>query len=155
MTRPTWQAIFYRADSDLATQPYTQCPVTALPTTHASTTAFIVAPSNTKDYTADLLTDVSGWVDTSPSVRDVFALELYPYAYTASPDYPDLDDWDALITWLTSKPALWVSMQGGSRRYPSAAGTVMPVVIESVSENVNKSAGTHTVTLGLRVKGVR
>lgn len=154
MTRSNWVATFYRADSDLATAAYTQCPVTALPTTHASTTAFIVAPANTKAYEAELLTDVSGWVETQGTVRDTFELELYPYNYGAA-TIPDLDDWDTLIDWLTEKPKLWVSMQGGTRRYPSTASTVMPVVIESVSESVNKSAANHTVTLSLRVKGLR
>lgn len=154
MTRASWVATFYRADSDLATAAYTQCPVTALPTTHASTTAFIVAPSNQKAYEAELLTDVSGWIETQGTVRDTFELELYPYQYEAGTN-PDLDDWEALIDWLTEKPKLWVSMQGGTRRYPSTASTVMPVVIESVSESVNKSAANHTVTLSLRVKGLR
>ncbi|CAB4141417.1 hypothetical protein UFOVP418_13 [uncultured Caudovirales phage] len=154
MTRSNWVATFYRADSDLATAAYTQCPVTALPTTHASTTAFIVAPANSKAYEAELLTDVSGWIETQGTVRDTFEVELYPYQYEAGTN-PDLDDWDTLITWLTNKPKLWVSMQGGSRRYPPTAGNVMPVIIETVSESVNKSAGNHTVTLGLRVKGTR
>lgn len=154
MTRASWQATFYRADTDLATAAYTSCPVTALPTTHASTTAFIVAPANTKEFETELLTDVSGWVEARGSVRDVFAVELYPYNYQATTS-PDLDDWDTLIDWLTEKPKLWVSLQGGTRTYPPTSGHVMPVVIESVSETVNKAAANHTVTLQLRVKGTR
>jgi hypothetical protein len=154
MISEQWKATFYRADNDLATVSYTQCATSALPTTHASTTAYIVAPSNTKEYNAELLTDVSGWVETTGTVRDVFAVELYPYQYEATTT-PDLDDWETLIDWLTEKPKLWVSMQGGTRRYPATAGNVMPVVIESVSESVNKSAGNHAVTLQLRVKGLR
>lgn len=154
MIRSSWQATFYRADTDLATVGYTQCPVTALPTSVASTTAYIVAPSNTKVYEAELLTDVSGWIETQGTVRDAFELELYQYQYEASSN-PDLDDWEALIDWLTDKKKLWVSLQGGTRRYPPTAGYVMPVIIESVSETVNKNAGNHTVTLSLRVKGTR
>ncbi len=152
--RASWTATFYRADTDLATVSYTQCPATALPTTAASTTAYIVAPANTKEYNTELLEDVSGWVEATGTVRDVFAVELYPYQYEAG-TAPDLDDWETLIDWLSEKPKLWVSLQGGTRRYPSTAGNVMPVVIESVGESVNKSAGNHTVTLNLRVKGTR
>lgn len=154
MIRDSWQAIFYRADTDLATAPYTQCATAVLPTSHTSTTAYIVAPSNIKSYEAELLTDISGWIETQGTVRDTFEVELYPYNYTAT-STPDLDDWDTLIDWLTEKKKLWVSLQGGTRRYPATAGNVMPVVIESVSESVNKSAGNHTVTLSLRVKGTR
>lgn len=154
MTRTSWQATFYRADTDLATAAYTQCAVSVLPTTHTSTTAFIVAPSNVKVYESETLADVSGWIEASGTIRDTFEVELYPYRYDASSN-PDLDDWETLIDWLTEKKKLWVSMQGGTRRYPATANFVMPVVIESVSESVNKSAGNHAVTLSLRVKGVR
>lgn len=154
MIRQSWQATFYRADTDLTTVPYTQCLVSVLPTTHASTTAYIVAPSNIKVYEGEDLVDVSGWIESTGTVRDTFEVELYPYNYNAT-DTPDLDDWDTLVDWLTEKKKLWVSMQGGSRRYPSTANYVMPVVIESISESVNKAAGNHAVTLSLRVKGVR
>lgn len=154
MTRANWVATFYRADTDLATAAYTQTPVTALPTAAVSTTAFIVAPANSKAYEAELLTDVSGWIETQGTVRDTFEVEIYPYNYDAA-TVPDLDDWETLIDWLTEKKKLWVTMQGGTRRYPATAGYVMPIVIEGVSESVNKNAANHTVTLSIRVKGLR
>jgi len=157
MKRETWKITFYRANADLATTSYTEVPITTLASyaSYAATSAYIVAPQKTKDVVGEILTDVSGWQDGVQSVRDVFDVELFPYKYDASATDPDLDDWEALLDWLNAKPKLWISIQGGSRTYPATATNAHPIVIESVSESVNRSAGVHNVNLQLRVKGTR
>jgi hypothetical protein len=157
MKKESWKITFYRANVDSATTSYTEVPVSTLASyaSYAATTAYILAPQKTKDVVGELLTDVSGWQDGIVSVRDVFDVELYPYKYDASATDPDLDDWEALLDWLNAKPKLWVSIQGGSRTYPATATNAHPIVIESVSESVNRSAGVHNVYLQLRVKGTR
>lgn len=157
MTRDTWKVVFYRANVDNATIGYTEVLKTTLASyaSYAVTTAFIVAPQKTKDVAGERLTDVSGWEDGIVTVRDVFDLELYPYSYNPSATKPDLDDWEALLDWLNEKPKLWASIEAGQRTYPADNTKAHPVLIEAVSESVNRSAGTHNVNIQLRVKGTR
>lgn len=153
--KETWKATFYRASADGATVAYTQVAITAVAgyTSNASTTCYITKPQKTKLFESERLTDVSGWETGTLSLRDVFAVELYPYKYDDSATRPDLTDWEALASWLVAEDYLWVSITGGSRSYPADTTKCHPVNIESVSESVNAQAGTHGVTVNLRVKG--
>ncbi len=164
MPKSNWVATFYRSSNDTSTSTYSEIlktTVTGLSGYQGSTgaggvpTVYIVAPQKTKEMTGELLTDVSGWTDGIISVRDVFNVELWPFLYTASSTDPDLDDWETLADWLNAYNHLWVSIQGNARYYPSDVTKAHPVVIEAVSESVNKTAGTHNVVLTLRVKGLR
>lgn len=157
MTKESWKATFYRANTDAATTAYIEVSKTALTAyaSYASTTVYILAPQKTKNVEGEILADVSGWEDGNTSVRDVFDVELYPYSYNPSTAVPDLDDWEALLDWLNDKPKLWIAIEAGQRTYPSDPTKAHPVVIESVSESVNRSAGTHNVNIQLRVKGLR
>lgn len=157
MTKETWKATFYRANVDGATASYSEVLKTTLASyaSYAATTAYILAPQKTKSTNGEILADVSGWEDGNITLRDVFDVELYPYSYNPSTTGPDLDDWEALADWLTDKPKLWVSIEAGQRTYPSDSTKAHPIVIESISESVNRSAGTHNVNLQLRVKGLR
>lgn len=155
MAKDNWKITFYGCSTDYGTVPYTQVAKTTLAayTGIATTTAFLVAPQKTKDVQSELLTDISGWESASTTFRDKFDCELYPFSFNASSE-PDLDDWDALSAWLATKKALWVSIEAGSRTYPANSSNAVPVNIEAVSEGVNRSAGTHNVTMTLRVKGL-
>ena len=157
MPKPNWYITFYRADVDSGTTPYTEVAKATLAgyAGYATTTAYIVAPEKTKEMEGELLTDLSGWQTGTLTVRDVFNVELWPYLYNDSSTEPDLTDWETLADWLNAKPYLWIAVNAGSRTYPSDNTKAHPVVIETVSESVNRRAGTHNVTLGLRVKGLR
>lgn len=153
MPKENWKITFFGGPVDYGTAPYTQVAKSTLAayTGIASTSAYIIAPQKTKDVQSELLTDIGGWESASITMRDKFDCELYPFSYNASSD-PDLDDWDALASWLASKKVLWASVEAGSRTYPPSSANAVPVNIEAVSEGVNRTAGTHNVTLTLRVK---
>ena len=163
MPKSNWVATFYRADNDTSVVVYTEILITTVATftNYATTSAYITAPQKTKQVDNELLTDLNGWEDGLFTVRDVFAVKLWPYKYTASATEPDLDDWDgadpdgaSLMAWLKRRPKLWMSINGGGRLYPSDVLKAHPIVIESVDESVDAASGTHSVTLNVRVKGL-
>lgn len=155
MTRETWKITFYRADEDPNTSAYSSILASTLSgySGYGTTTAYIVAPENKEEWNAATTTDVSGWEEVRVTVRDVFSVELYPFRYDDNATLPDLTDWATLRAWLTAKDYLWASITAGTRTYP-AATYAMPINIGNVSHNINRSAGTHSVTLELRVKGL-
>lgn len=153
MPRSNWKITFYGGSTDYATTAYTQVAKTTVAayTGVATTSAYIVAPQKTKYAQSEILTDISGWEEGSLTIRDKFDVELYPFAYGDSSD-PDLVDWEALASWLAGKAKVWVAIEAGGRNYPSDTTKAIPVNIEAVNESVNRSAGTHNVTLTLRNK---
>ena len=156
MPKSNWVATFYRADNDTSVAVYTEILITTVAafTNYATTSAYITAPQKTKQVDNELLTDLNGWEDGLFTLRDVFAVKLWPYKYTASATEPDLDDWETLMDWLKLRPKLWMSINGGGRLYPSDVLKAHPIVIESVDESVDAASGTHSVTLNVRVKGL-
>lgn len=156
MPKSNWKIRFYAASTDYATVAYTRVPKTTLAayTGLTSIDAYIVAPQNTKDVHGEILTDISGWEESNVTMRDVFDVELYPFTYNATSD-PDLDDWDSICAFITGANKLWCAIEAGGRTYPPTSTDAMPVILESISESVNKSAGAHNVNLKLRVKGLR
>ena len=156
MPKSNWVATFYRADNDTSVAVYTEILITTVATftNYATTSAYITAPQKTKQVDNELLTDLNGWEDGLFTLRDVFAVQLWPYKYTASATEPDLDDWETLMDWLKLRPKLWMSINGGGRLYPSDVLKAHPIVIESVDESVDAASGTHSVTLNVRVKGL-
>ena len=156
MPKSNWVATFYRADNDTSVAVYTEILITTVATftNYATTSAYITAPQKTKQVDNELLTDLNGWEDGLFTLRDVFAVKLWPYKYTASATEPDLDDWETLMDWLKLRPKLWMSINGGGRLYPSDFLKAHPIVIESVDESVDAASGTHSVTLNVRVKGL-
>lgn len=153
MKKENWKITFFGCATDYATVAYTQVAKTTLAayTGIASTTAYIIAPQKTKDIQSEMLTDISGWESGTFTIRDKFDVELYPYNYNAGTE-PDLDDWETLSSWLASKSVLWASIEAGSRNYPSSILNAVPVNLEAIGEAVNRTAGTHNVTLTLRSK---
>lgn len=156
MPKSNWVATFYQADNDTSVAVYTEILITTVATftNYATTSAYITAPQKTKQVDNELLTDLNGWEDGLFTLRDVFAVKLWPYKYTASATEPDLEDWETLIGFLKLRPKLWMSVNGGGRLYPSDVLKAHPIVIESVDESVDAASGTHTVTLNIRVKGL-
>lgn len=156
MPKSNWVATFYRADNDTSVAVYTEILITTVAafTNYATTSAYITAPQKTKQVDNELLTDLNGWEDGLFTLRDVFAVKLWPYKYTASATEPDLDDWETLMDWLKLRPKLWMSINGGGRLYPSDVLKAHPIVIESVDESVDAASGTHSITLNVRVKGL-
>jgi hypothetical protein len=156
MPKANWVATFYRADNDTSVAVYTEILITTVAafTNYATTSAYITAPQKTKQVDNEVLTDLNGWEDGLFTLRDVFAVKLWPYNYTASATEPDLDDWETLIAWLKLRPKLWMSVNGGGRLYPSDVLKAHPIVIESVDVSVDAASVTHSVTLNIRVKGL-
>lgn len=159
--KSNWVAYFYKSTNDTSTTPYTEIPILTVAgfsgyggVTGASgiPTVYIVAPQKTKDYGQETLEDVGGWLTSNGTLRDKFDVELWPFTFIDGSD-PDLTDWETLSAWLAGATHLWVRFVAGSRNYPSDSTKVHPVVIDAISESVNKSAGSHNVVLSLRVQG--
>lgn len=154
--REDWKLHLYSASVDSASSNYTEVLLTTIAaySGYATTSAYIVAPQLTPEVGGDDYVDVSGWETNTPTIRDVFNVELWSYQYTDTTLQPDLTDWYALLAFIKGKKYLWARIVAGSRNYPTDATKAYPVTIK-VSESVNKSAGTHNVTLTLRVKGLQ
>lgn len=156
LPKSNWVLHLYSATVDSATSNYTEVLLSTIAgyTGYTTTSCSIIAPQNTPEFSTSTFVDVSGWESGSSTLRDVFNVELWPFKYTDHATLPDLTDWVAIANFIKGKKYLWARMVGGSRNYPTDATKAYPVVISTVNESVNKTAGTHNVTLGLRVRGL-
>ena len=159
--KSNWVATFYKSTNDTSTTSYTEIATTTVTGfsgyvgatgSGGVPTVYLVAPQKTKDYSQETLEDVGGWITSNGQLRDKFDMELWPFLFTDGSD-PDLTDWETLAAWLAGATHLWVKITAGTRSYPTDTSKVHPVVIDAISESLNKTAGTHNVVLSLRVQG--
>lgn len=152
-----WILNLYKAAEDPTATPYTSVALTTVQgyTGYASLQdVYIVAPQATWDFESNELIDIGGWKQTTPIRRRKFDVECYPFRYDDSPTVPDLTDVDTISAFLASAKFMWLSIDAGTRQYPTTSGHVIPVNLLGFDESINKRAGTRSLIITFDAKGL-
>lgn len=152
----TWVASFHGATADAVTTAYETVALATVAAYSGYVTKdiFIVEPKHDWMFLGDGLLDVSRWQTKPLDVRQVFDILTWPFFYKTGLGDQDKSDYDELVAVLTSG-ALWVSVRGGSERWPSDATLVHPIILaDTPSKSVNSKEGTRTYSIQLELKGI-
>jgi hypothetical protein len=122
------------------------CAITAL-TSATSATYYIVKPEAKPEVNAEEITDVGGEAVSYVTRRGTFNIQSFPFSYaaTSAADLQDIDDLVTIAGVATGQKHLYIRIEGGSRTWPSTAGTAYPVTLRSWDESLNVQQGNRTL----------
>ena len=151
MASNLWKVTLYAATTDTSTSAYdtvASSTIAALGATYSYTTTsfYITAPRATWEFESTSLQDISGARRGTSTRRRVFGVESFPFQYNNGGDQ-DIDVIDQIAEIIDSRTFLWARFEGGSRTWPSTAGTAHPVLVTEWSEESNDDAGSRRLNI--------
>lgn len=113
---------------------------------------YITAPHATWAVVTPEVQDVSGYYPTiRVRKRRVFSVTTYPHTYDDGTE-PDLTDIDDLVNFISAAGYYWISIEAGSRTYPTDTNKVHPVALRAWEEEPDDDNGIRNLTMLWEVK---